>query len=454
MRFNVVISGLREFLRDNLEASASTTAKQYRHLRALTRGHVRALDGLRGVAILLVLFYHFTGSYIHAFSGVLYQFSALGWCGVDLFFVLSGFLITGILCDAKDDQHYFRKFYMRRVLRIFPLYYGFLFVLFVILPLEHQLSASAQRDAREQIWLWSYLTNFDYILSPHRLLTKLHLAHFWSLAVEEQFYLIWPAVIFCCRPKTAIRISAICIGVALVLRLLLMADHFSPVAIFNFTFCRMDSLAVGALCALLIRTDVSADSLLKIARVTAIISGVGLLCILSTHGEADVNNPVMQSVGYSLLAFFFGGILLLSLDPSKRNVLSWLLGCPILVAFGFYSYAIYVFHFPLIGIFDRWFPVNKLSLELHSKVLGLEVHAVLSILASLVVALLSWNLYEKHFLKLKKYFVLSTKSTAPSKGHTKMNGPSFFSRPRNVAHDFGLWLNQRPFLKKSGLSGV
>ena len=125
------------------------------------------------------MLYHFTESYLHSLSGVLYKVSEIGWCGVDLFFVLSGFLITGILYDAKGDEHYFRKFYMRRVLRIFPLYYGFLFVIFVLLPLANQDSGFVRKNmSREEIWLWSYLTNYDYPFFPHPLITKFHLAHF------------------------------------------------------------------------------------------------------------------------------------------------------------------------------------------------------------------------------------------------------------------------------------
>jgi peptidoglycan/LPS O-acetylase OafA/YrhL len=433
-----------------LEAFSSTTAGTRRLLREVAQGHIRALDGLRGIAILLVLYFHFTNGYIHTFSGALYQFSDLGWCGVDLFFVLSGFLITGILLDAKGDSHYFQKFYMRRVLRIFPLYYGFLFVLFVLVPFEYQLHSSVRQHMGEQVWLWAYLTNFDYFLSPHVLLTQLHLSHFWSLAVEEQFYLIWPAVIFWSQPKTALRISAICIGVALLLRLFLMANHVSPAAIFNVTFCRMDSLAVGALCALLVRANVTTSNLMKAARWVTAISGVGLLLILSRRGQANANNAVMQSIGYSLLAFFFGGILLLSLNPSKGNIVSWLLSCPLLVVFGFYSYAIYVFHYPLVHLFDRWFPVHRFSLELRSKILGVEVHVLCAMVASLFIAVLSWHLYEKHFLKLKKYFVLTAKTTGSDHGHRRMHtARSFFSAPQGVIHELGVWFNQRPFLTRS-----
>jgi peptidoglycan/LPS O-acetylase OafA/YrhL len=418
-------------------------------------GHIPALDGLRGVAILLVMLYHFTETYIRSFSGILYRCCDVGWCGVDLFFVLSGFLITGILFDAKSGSHYFRKFYMRRLLRIFPLYYGFLFVLFVLVPLEHRFQPLIQHHMTQQVWLWSYLTNFAYCLSPHLLITKFHLAHFWSLAVEEQFYLIWPAVIFLLQPKTAIRVSAICIGAALLFRLFLITDHVNPVAIFNLTPCRMDSLAAGALCALLVRLNPSTIKLLRVARLITVFSGVGLICILSWPGGSDADNPMMQSIGYSLLACFFAGMLLLSLNPSQDNVLSWLLSCPILVLFGFYSYAIYVFHYPLVHLFNKWFSVNLLSRDLHSRLLGLEVHVLCSVLVSLFIAILSWNLYERHFLKLKKHFVLSARNTVSNPGRPQIKADRALSLGlRQVIRDFDLWFKHRPFLKKSGLMSV
>src|SRR5438874_11818359 len=123
--------------------------------------HIPSLDGLRGLAIILVLLFHFTpegGG--HTLIGVLTRWvSRLGWCGVDLFFVLSGFLITGILFDAKGSPHYFRNFYMRRVLRIFPLYYGVLLVVFIIVPLFKTMTADDWRLMNNQHWLWLYAAN-------------------------------------------------------------------------------------------------------------------------------------------------------------------------------------------------------------------------------------------------------------------------------------------------------
>lgn len=393
------------------------------------------------------MLYHFTQSYLHSLSGVLYKFSDVGWCGVDLFFVLSGFLITGILYDAKNDDHYFKNFYMRRVLRIFPLYYGFLFVIFVLLPLVRHYSPFIQNHMDRQIWLWAYLTNYDYCLFAHPLIDDFRLAHFWSLAVEEQFYLIWPIVLFFCELKTAIRVCVITIAAAFALRLFLVADHANPLTIFNLTPCRMDSLAAGALCALLIRANLNLDKLLRMALYVALVSGAGLLYILSRQGAADPDSPLMQSIGYSLLAFFFGGMALLSLNSSKKSVLSWLLSCPLLAIFGFYSYAIYVFHYPLIQVFDRWFPVRQLSASLDSVLLGIGAHVICSMLVSLLIAVLSWNLYEKHFLKLKKYFVLSgpKRIGTPGGPRTEADSSLVTSGLTPAFRQLSIWFNQRPF---------
>src|SRR5438552_3923720 len=121
--------------------------------------HSSALDGLRGVAILMVLSYHFYRSTSDtAFDVVVAHFAMSGWMGVDLFFVLSGFLIAGILIDSKGSPHYLRNFYMRRVLRIFPLYYLFLFVVFSIVPrVTYVDDAVFQYLRHHQKWFYLYL---------------------------------------------------------------------------------------------------------------------------------------------------------------------------------------------------------------------------------------------------------------------------------------------------------
>jgi len=176
-------------------------------LRTSSADHVPALDGLRGLAILLVLARH-TANELQPGRGLdvaVKRVLQVGWSGVDLFFVLSGFLITGILLDARGGRHYFRNFYMRRSLRIFPVYYGSLFVTFAVLPffVATPLFAVLQRN---QLWYWTYLVN---VLSPLTggTGTPYNTAHLWSLAVEEQFYLLWPAVVWVSGPRRLLRRS-------------------------------------------------------------------------------------------------------------------------------------------------------------------------------------------------------------------------------------------------------
>ena len=246
--------------------------------------HVPALDGLRGIAVLVVIVYHFTAGHVstsigHSFHGIASQFANIGWGGVDLFFVLSGFLITGILYDAKGAPHYFSNFWMRRVLRISPLYYGVLIAIFFIGPLICSYSSLVRQHLNEQIWAWAYGLNFYYALPSHVLINVFWLQHFWSLAIEEQFYLIWPFVIFFLKPKTAMCISAFCIGLALLLRVILVVDHYDPIVVWNLTPCRMDGLALGCLCALAAR-NFKLGSLLKVARLSVLFCGLGLIGIL------------------------------------------------------------------------------------------------------------------------------------------------------------------------------
>ncbi|HEX6051682.1 MAG TPA: acyltransferase, partial [Gemmatimonadaceae bacterium] len=167
-------------------------------------GHVPALDGVRGLAVALVLVCHVAWDFSSPsyMERGLIEVARAGWIGVDLFFVLSGFLITGILLDTRGGPKYFRHFYVRRTLRIFPLYYAILVGVFVITPL-----VAATRDRRwftdivdQQGWFWTYTSNVFLAVTGRWEQTGI-LGHFWSLAVEEQFYLIWPAVVLLLSPR-------------------------------------------------------------------------------------------------------------------------------------------------------------------------------------------------------------------------------------------------------------
>ena len=152
--------------------------------------HVPAADGVRGLAILVVLIHN--AAWINAGTGsfllkLTLAITSTGWVGVQLFFVLSGYLITGILVDALGSPRYFRHFYIRRTLRIFPLYYAALLVALFVVPQVAQVPAWAAAARQNQWWYWSYLSNWGAPFG-HGIAG---LPHFWSLAVEEQFYLCW-----------------------------------------------------------------------------------------------------------------------------------------------------------------------------------------------------------------------------------------------------------------------
>src|SRR6185503_15568764 len=136
--------------------------------------------------------------------GAVTKITGYGVWGVDLFFVLSGFLITGILLETKGRPGYFRNFYIRRTLRIVPLYYAVLALLFFVLPIGMfaQYDASLLQMHSVQGWLWSYLSN--YRLGPETSFSIPYVSHFWSLAVEEHFYLLWPTVILLLSRRAAL----------------------------------------------------------------------------------------------------------------------------------------------------------------------------------------------------------------------------------------------------------
>src|SRR5262245_35087776 len=173
-------------------------------------GHQPGLDGVRGVAILMVMAIHFVGDSTARTLGqtLLVKAAGYGLLGVDLFFVLSGFLITGILLDAKNRPHYFRNFYALRTLRIFPLYYAVLAVLLLLIPAVTTLSPLLEQAREQQGWLWTYTTNF-YVAYTSSWRSLTYVTHFWSLASEEHFYLVWPLVVFALRRKA---LERVCVG--------------------------------------------------------------------------------------------------------------------------------------------------------------------------------------------------------------------------------------------------
>jgi peptidoglycan/LPS O-acetylase OafA/YrhL len=371
--------------------------------------HVPALDGIRGLAILLVLAHHQTvmGGRTAADRYFL-RTTDLGWCGVDLFFVLSGFLITGILADSKASPTYFRSFYARRVLRIFPLYYLVVFISVVLLPRSpqlHDLLLSRPLPADQNAeFHWLYLSNFLFAAQKDLGHPTLGLA--WSLAIEEQFYAVWPLLVWALSRAAMMRLCVLLAAAALVVRSTMAALDVHPIPVYVLPFTRMDALAIGALLALIARSGGGLSTIAGQAHWAGFVAFALVLTLWAIDRDNDRwEHRAMQTIGYSALAVMFGSLLVRILTASPSTITSRAFRHPILRMFGRYSYALYLLHIPAqVFVERRWFQPPPIPL-----VLGSEIPAQLAFFAaatalSLAVAWVSWHLVEKHFLALKRFF--------------------------------------------------
>jgi len=369
-------------------------------------GHIPALDALRGLAIVMVMFGHF--SHFDGMPPVVFvdrmikTIAGAGWVGVDLFFVLSGFLITGILYDSKGGGHYFRNFFARRVLRIFPVYYGCLLLFLVVLPRLFPNDAGLHAIRGDAFWYWTYLTNVNVAHIGFPAFPAL--GHLWSLAVEEQFYFVWPVVVLLSTRSELIRICLLCIVGALVLRIAFMLGGYGEAA-YVLTPARMDSLAVGALLAVAARGSGGLTRIARLARPTAGIIGAVLVTMFVWRGGLAPWDPIMKTIGHTLLACFFGALLVLALVSSPMTFVGRIFASSQLSFFGRYSYALYLFHVPILFFhLDRFLPLALVPTVFGSLLLKKLVFVASATGVSVVIAMTSWHLYEKQFLKLKRFF--------------------------------------------------
>lgn len=395
-------------------------------VRALPLGHMPGLDGLRGSMLLLVLLQHFyflADGATRPIDKFFFQLRDVGWTSMDVFFVMSGFLITGILLDSKGKDKYFRTFYIRRFLRIFPIYYATLFALIVVLPRLHVVDRGAT-DALVDVqgWYWSYLVNVRVATTPDVYGSLVsYTRHFWSLAVEEQYYLLWPAVVFLCGPR---RLVQICIGMiitAVLLRVVGVLMQVSPSAIFVSTPTRLDSLALGSLMALVSREPGGLQFLVRWARPVAMIAGGLGLVFYAMHRDFSPWHPSTQAIGYTIVAFGAAGLVIIAATTDKSSRVGRFFQHPVLIEFGNVSYATYVTHPFVFLVIQRVVPVRDVPL-----IGGYGWPASFAIvlfltLSSIVVGFLCWHLFEKHILKLKRYFRYGPRTTVTPPSRTTLD---------------------------------
>jgi peptidoglycan/LPS O-acetylase OafA/YrhL len=378
--------------------------------RVTERKHIPALDGIRGVAVLMVLSFHLfynrdglTGYLRRALFVV-----DSGWVGVDLFFVLSGFLITGILLRTKESPRYFRTFYARRALRIFPLYYGVVIVAVLILP--HFLRRSPGIDAllARQWMLWTYTTNFDAMRFGS---DWLDLLHFWSLAIEEQFYLVWPAIVYFAPAATLRKLCWTLVVMAPICRLLVLLGG-DPRAPYLLTPCRADALAIGALVAVGWTDPRRRAAMVKLARraLPPLLTLLALLVVQGAVGAVPLPTRLTRSafaskvVVLSLVDAAAAGAVILAVAEDGWNWLRRLFETRPLRWIGRYSYGLYVFQIPLLPLCAAILPFTSIARAAGDPLLARVIYFLYESIVVFVVAVAAWHLWEARFLRLKARF--------------------------------------------------
>lgn len=363
--------------------------------RAFWSGRIPELDGLRGLAIGLVLLCHYVANQLDTQPGTAlhYLHIALGYCwsGVDLFFVLSGFLIGGILIDHRDSANYFKTFYVRRTCRIFPIYYLWLLMTGMLLALR--LPEHLRQVMEPQLPFWSYFTYTQNLLA-------LKPGEFgpgwfsptWSLAVEEQFYVLFPLVIrFCPRAALPWWLGVLALS-AVVFRMLVFFLLPSPgFTGFVLLPCRWDSLCLGALVAWLVRKPGFIEDVKRHERV--VLGGSGLILIiligLRVGRQGTLYSFGMHLLGLSLLAALYAGLLLLALYSHRKWIKtffrnSWLR------KLGGISYCVYLLHQPVVFLCHSllWKQPPKLTSGPRALTTALALGLTLG------MASLSWRYFE------------------------------------------------------------
>jgi peptidoglycan/LPS O-acetylase OafA/YrhL len=358
-------------------------------LPGTVREKIPQLDALRGIAILLVIAHNATLHY--GTTSYLHPLFDRGWMGVDLFFVLSGFLISGILLDTKESPNYFKNFYARRVLRIWPLYYCLLAFMFVVLP-HASASQGVAIFAKSSPW-WAYPFFLQNFLLPLSTDAAGPLGVTWSLAIEEQFYLVWPIIVrFLSKRQVAILAIAE-IAASPFLRYFLAAHHIHIYA--NF-FCRLDGLMLGAFLAALVRSK-------NFVRERYIGFALAVLAV-ATPLAVILDLRRAEWIVFTFTSLAAGAIVYLAMFWQQKWF-QWPLANRFLLFTGTISYGLFLLHKIAFAGVDG-LHVNSVKHPL------LTLGVIL--IGSYVLAITSWNVLEQPFLRLKRFFALRRRATTAS----------------------------------------
>lgn len=365
------------------------------------QGYIPVLDGVRAVAIGGVLLFH--GQVPSA---------ALGWAGVNLFFVLSGFLITGILLDAKTGNRYFRNFYARRTLRIFPIYYAVLLSAIAV--------SIVKGNARGDYTLWhlSYMQNWIQVHDRFNSPLFGSLGHTWSLAVEEQFYLLWPLLVYFSSKRTLKIIIGSLLLLTPMVRLVFWAATDNVFYQNALLITQVDALAFGSLVACLKRSGLESRAFHVYGRLAMIVGSMGVvsLCIYFGYPTAFwfpkgyLTSP-LGSLLYSFLGLLFAGWIASLVVPGQAEVRAgrlWSFQRKVLESgfmrqIGKISYGIYLFH-PLVWVYWEKAAGRLRILDPGAGAAAWLLDLCIKLVLVYAVAYVSFRYFEAPIMSLKKRF--------------------------------------------------
>jgi peptidoglycan/LPS O-acetylase OafA/YrhL len=362
-----------------------------------------ALDGIRALAVTWVFALHYNGGIHGSALKLVNAIASRGGMGVDLFFVLSGFLITGILYDTRSDSRFFVRFFGRRSIRIFPIFYSVLAILLLLTPLlKYQWRLG-------HLAFPFYLGNFAMAIDPSlqdvnsvvHPAASARLIHFWSLCVEEQFYLIWPFVVWFVGDRMRLIWTAGGLSVAALGLRIAFVLHFPPryfeMWMQHLLPFRMDALLIGAVLALVLRGP-NADFWQRSCKWLFMLGAA--IMVVGSVLSPSLDSLWFNTVGYSAVAVAAAGLIGATLRSG--SVAFRLFHLRPLRVLGKYSYGFYVYH--LIWARAWRYLELLLATQLHVPVVGRAILDLGCFAATFIVAKLSYDHFEVRFLRLKKHF--------------------------------------------------
>lgn len=362
--------------------------------------HIPALDGVRGLAILLVLPHNtdiLSDAATDLVSRVLLAVLNGGWVGVQLFFVLSGFLITRILLASQGSPHYFKHFYAKRALRILPLYVLVLCVVLYLLPALGVDVPNHEQDLAHQGWLWLFLSNW----STFHVMDKTSFPHFWSLAVEEQFYWVWPLLVWKLKPRQVVWVCGVIALASFGMRHEMLRQGLPDEWIYDSTVGRLDALALGSALGALTLIPSVWQRIQAVSRWRWWLMSALLLLACQVVQHIDQRTSANgQLYGYAMWTGVFTLFIAGALNPAETRSRQFLTWRP-LVLLGQYSYCMYLVHKPLHDIFGKpWLLSHGYSA--YANDLSVEIPYLIGIaLLTFVIAAVSFHTFERFFLSKK-----------------------------------------------------